>query len=121
MKEVAFFEDSCSRVSGAEPLVEYLLERFPGELEVRSYDVGRAESGVPVPPELLSCLLRRGAACLPAMTIAGAVFTEGWLPSCEDAAAFVSAAEPDHGPAGTPRTTGPPRPRRLESQASWSR
>ena len=91
MKEVAFFEDSCSRPSGAAPLVEYLRERFDGQVEVRAYDVGRAESRIPVPPELLSSLLRRGAACLPAMTIDGAVFTEGWLPSLEDAAAFVSA------------------------------
>jgi hypothetical protein len=92
MKEVAFFEDSCSRPTGAAPLVEYLRERFEGQVEVRAYDVGRAESRVPVPPELLTSLLRRGAACLPAMTIDGAVFTEGWLPTCEDAAAFVATA-----------------------------
>ena len=91
MKEVAFFEDSCSRPSDAAPIVEYLRQRFEGRVDVRAYDVGRAESRVPVPPELLSSLLRRGAACLPAMTIDDAVFTEGWLPSCEDAAAFVDA------------------------------
>ena len=91
MKAVEIFEDSCSRPSDAAPLIEYLRERFEGEVVVRAYDVGRAESRVPVPPELLSALLRRGAACLPAMTIDGAVFTEGWLPSLEDAAAFVRA------------------------------
>jgi hypothetical protein len=73
MKEVAFFEDSCSRPSDAAPLVEYLRQRFEGEVEVRTYDVGRAETRVP------------------AMTIDGAVYTEGWLPSLEDAAAFVNA------------------------------
>ena len=98
MKEVAFFEDSCSRPSGTASLVEYLRERFEGQVEVRAYDVGRAESRVPVPPELLSSLLRRGSACLPAMTVDGAVFTEGWLPTFEAAEAFVATgvgAEPD--------------------------
>ena len=91
MKEVTFFEDSSSQPSDTAALVEYLRERFDGRVEVRAYDVGRAETRVPVPPELLSSLLRRGSACLPAMTIDGAVFTEGWLPTFEAAAAFVDA------------------------------
>lgn len=79
------FEERTCNTSPSRPLVEFLSQRYGAVgAEVRSFDVGKPEGLLPLPPALFMALEQRGFGVLPALVVDGQLKSTGSLPSLMD-------------------------------------
>ncbi len=83
--------EGCCGSSGSNDLVGFLRKKLADRADVRTFDLARGGSP-PVPTALVTLMAERGAACLPAFTVDGAVMTSGTLPNFMQAIAFINGS-----------------------------
>ncbi len=93
-KKVYVFERNCCGPSPSADLVSFLQRKFQDHIEVKVFDLGKPNSLLPIPTQLLLKIQTEGGDCLPAMVVDGVLVAERKLPNFLEAVEIVQTGQP---------------------------